>query len=46
MCSRRLTGADAGAFAFTDTVCSVHCAVCSVLPATGKNLVVKTGYVK
>ena len=43
MCSMKRTGADAGAFAGADAVCSVHCAVCSVLPAKYEVLAVETG---
>ena len=37
--SIKCTGAGAGA----GTVCIAQCAVCSVLPATGEDLAVKTG---
>ena len=42
MCSRRCTGAVAGAFAGAGAVRSVHCAVCSVLPTTCEDLAVGT----
>ena len=42
MCSMKCTGADAGAGAGAGAVCSVHCAVCIVLPATDEDLSVET----
>ena len=39
----KCTGANAGASAGVGAVCSVHCAVCSVLPATDEDLAVETG---
>ena len=43
MCSMKCTGAAAGEFVGSGTVHSVHCAVCSVLPATEENLSVEKG---
>ena len=37
-------GADVGAFAGSGVECTVQCTVCSVLPATDEDLVVKTVY--
>ena len=42
MCSMKCIGAIAGAFSGAGTVRSVHCALCSVLPATGEDLAVET----
>ena len=41
MCNMECTGAGTGAGSCGDAVCSVQCAVCSVLPVTGKDLAVK-----
>ena len=48
MCIMKCTdaGAGAGAGADASAVCSVHCAVCSELPATGEDLEFETGLVK
>ena len=41
-CLVKCTGADAGAFAGAGAVGSVHCVVCSVLPAKYEDLAVET----
>ena len=43
MCSMECTGAIAGAFAVAGAVCSVHWAVCNVVPAKDKDLAVEIG---
>ena len=43
VCSMKYIGEGAGACAGAGAVYSIHCAGCSVLPATGEDLEVETG---
>ena len=43
VCSMKCTGVSAVACIGAGAVCSVHCSVCSVLPATSEDLKVETG---
>ena len=46
MCRGKCTCENTGAFAGAGALCSVHCAMCSVQPATYEYLAVETGQVK